>query len=272
MKLKELQGKLFDMLCVVDDICKKENLCYYLDSGTEIGAVRERDFIPWDDDMDIKIMAEDYPAFKKAMEENLPEYMRLVEPDMFAPGFYDYTIRICDMRYMLRPETVEDRYYHNFQNYVCIDVFLLCYVPGKHIGQRIAQGMMYLWYGLGMGHRYALNYSNYQMPQKLVVIVLSTIGKAISVKSLVSSLFRLLSFWGRKARVWRIKANCPAYMRLFRSEYYTGEPVMGEIRGRKFPVPSGYDAELRVIYGDYLTPVRDPEVYIQHLRDEDMEY
>lgn len=273
MKLKELQDKLFDMLCVVDDICKKENVRYYLDSGTEIGAVREHNFIPWDDDMDIKIMAEDYPAFKKAMEENLPEYMRLIEPDMFAPGFYDFIIRICDMRYTIRPVTEEDRYYKNLQNYVCIDVFLLCYVPGQHIGPRIAQGVLYLLYGLSMGHRYTLNYSKYSTPQKLVIFVLSIIGKVIPVKFLISSLFRLLFFWNRKERTWLTKANIgPACMRLFCPEYYTGKPVMGEIRGRKFPVPSGYDAELRIIYGDYLTPVHDPEVYIQHILDEDMEY
>ena len=32
---------------------------------------REKDLIPWDDDIDIQLRLEDYPAFKKAMEENL---------------------------------------------------------------------------------------------------------------------------------------------------------------------------------------------------------
>lgn len=271
MKIKELQDKLFDMLCVVDDICKKENVPYYLEGGTEIGAVREHDFIPWDDDMDIKVMAEDYPAFKKAMEENLPDYMHLIGPNTIVPRFYDYVVRIYDERYMIRPETEEDRYYNNYQNYVCVDVFILSYVPGRYFGQHFAQGILYCLYGMGMGHRLSLDYQKYKMPQKIVVCILSTIGRIIPVKWLIACLFHCIALWSRKPRVWRIRANSPALIELMRAEWYVGEAHMGEIRGRKFPVPNGYDAELRWRYGDYMTPVRNSELYMQHLRDEDFD-
>ena len=42
MTLEELQGKLYDLLCLVDDICTKEGVRYFLDGGTEIGSVRDR--------------------------------------------------------------------------------------------------------------------------------------------------------------------------------------------------------------------------------------
>ena len=79
MKLAEVQDRLFDLLCLIDDICRREGVTYFLDGGTEIGSVREKDIIAWDDDADIKLKWSDYPAFKDAMEKHLPEYIRLVE-------------------------------------------------------------------------------------------------------------------------------------------------------------------------------------------------
>ena len=124
MTLKEAQDRAFELLCVIDDICRKEGIRYFLDGGTEIGAVREKDIIAWDDDVDIQLRQEDYPAFKKAMDENLPEYYKVLEPAEFAPRFYDFLVRVIDTRYHLREEKEEDRFYDNKQNYLGIDVFL----------------------------------------------------------------------------------------------------------------------------------------------------
>ena len=57
MKREELHKLLFETLCIIDDICKKENVRWFLDSGTEIGSLREQNIIPWDDDIDIKVMS-----------------------------------------------------------------------------------------------------------------------------------------------------------------------------------------------------------------------
>lgn len=40
MRIEELHDKLFELLCVVDDICREEKIQYFLDSGTELGSVR----------------------------------------------------------------------------------------------------------------------------------------------------------------------------------------------------------------------------------------
>ena len=82
---------------------------YCRDSGTEIVAAREKDFVPWDDDVDIKVLREDYPAFRAALQRELPDTIRFVEPDQFSPMFYDFISRVQFKDLPMRAET-EDVY------------------------------------------------------------------------------------------------------------------------------------------------------------------
>ena len=126
MKICELHDRLYDILIIIYKICRENDIPYWVHGGTAIGAVRERDFIPWDDDLDIKIMSEDYEAFREAMIKNLPSHLHLIEPPDFYPYFYDMVIRILDDRWFLRKEKPEAKAYKDYTNRVGIDVFLSC--------------------------------------------------------------------------------------------------------------------------------------------------
>lgn len=69
--LRKAQLIMLDMLIEFDAICKKHQLQYWLDSGTLLGAVRHRGFIPWDDDIDLSMPVEDYNKFLKIAESEL---------------------------------------------------------------------------------------------------------------------------------------------------------------------------------------------------------
>ncbi len=75
--LRQAQWLMLDILSEIDRICRKHNLQYWLSSGTMIGAVRHKGFIPWDDDLDIEMMRDDYLKLLKILPGELPSTMVL---------------------------------------------------------------------------------------------------------------------------------------------------------------------------------------------------
>lgn len=69
--LRDAQMRMLEILIEVDRVCRKNNIKYWLDSGTLLGAVRHGGFIPWDDDIDICMMESDYKHFLKVAPKDL---------------------------------------------------------------------------------------------------------------------------------------------------------------------------------------------------------
>ena len=71
-EMKRYWAVMLTVLEEIDKVCRKHGLKYYADYGTLIGAVRHGGFIPWDDDLDISMLREDYMTFLKIAENELP--------------------------------------------------------------------------------------------------------------------------------------------------------------------------------------------------------
>ncbi len=273
MKLPELHDRLFELLCTIDDIAKKENVRYSLDSGTALAAVREGDFIPWDDDLDIKVLAEDYEAFKAAMVKNLPEHLHFAEPQERGSAFYDFIVRIYDDRYPIRTITEEEKYYKDFANHVGADVFILAKAPQTEAGAKRMTFAVKLLYGLGMAHRYKVDFSEYKGAQKAAVAVLATVGKLFPA-SFVYKRFQKLTFkyTNLSHTPYRLKTNVPLpYLRPLPDAIFTSGVATCTLRGREFPVAKDVEGEMRLYYGDtWRTPIKDGD-YIRHLDEADRE-
>lgn len=71
--LRELQLVELEILRVIDAFCKENQIEYFLDSGTALGAKRHGGFIPWDDDIDVGMLRGDYDRFLELAEGGLPK-------------------------------------------------------------------------------------------------------------------------------------------------------------------------------------------------------
>lgn len=75
-KLRHDQLELLGMLKHLVEICKRNNIPWWLSSGTLLGAVRHQGFIPWDDDIDIVLLEKDYKRLQKILiNEGSEEYI-----------------------------------------------------------------------------------------------------------------------------------------------------------------------------------------------------
>ena len=70
--ISEIQQMELGIMEYIHEVCHKIGVKYFLSYGSLIGAVRHKGFIPWDDDMDICMLRDDY--------EKLQDYM-IAHPD-----------------------------------------------------------------------------------------------------------------------------------------------------------------------------------------------
>ena len=71
--IKQSWAAQLDVLSEIDRICSKHNIRYFADWGTFLGAVRHGGFVPWDDDLDICMLRDDYNKFREVADQELPQ-------------------------------------------------------------------------------------------------------------------------------------------------------------------------------------------------------
>ena len=69
--MKRAWGAGLTILSEIDRICNQYDIPYYAAAGTLLGAVRNGQCIPWDDDIDIMMLRKDYDKFKEVLKDEL---------------------------------------------------------------------------------------------------------------------------------------------------------------------------------------------------------
>lgn len=89
-QLAELQEVEYSILEEIIRVCDLERIPYFTVGGTTLGAVRHGAMIPWDDDIDIGMLREDYERFLEVAPKRLKEGFTLTwfQTDANAPTYF----------------------------------------------------------------------------------------------------------------------------------------------------------------------------------------
>lgn len=99
ISLEEMQQIELALLLELDRVCKKHHLLYYIDGGTLLGAMCYEGFIPWDDDIDLKMPRKDYEELLN-LDNEFPNHISIYAP---SKEHCDYTmLKLIDNRTVLK--------------------------------------------------------------------------------------------------------------------------------------------------------------------------
>jgi len=257
-------GKTYDLTAVheanlkmlkeIDRICRTHDIQYMLDSGTLLGAVRHKGFIPWDDDVDVVFTRENYEQFARVVRKELPQGMEFLEPRQLGGGnaFYDFTPRIIYVNSQTHEDGEEMRFYEGKLNHLWVDLFIQDKLPENKAMAACTRLLHMAVYGLAMGHRYSLDYSKYSLANKVFVMVLAAIGKRIPMKT-IRKMQRNLAVKDNKSKsTLRYYSNYqPDYLYVTVKEEWIQETVDLPFEDTMLMAPKGWHDVLTWIYGDY---------------------
>ncbi len=71
--LQVLQDRVYSIFVEFDRICRKHEIQYTMEGGTLMGAVKYQNFVPWDDDIDVVMVREEYEKFLAVAPKELDE-------------------------------------------------------------------------------------------------------------------------------------------------------------------------------------------------------
>lgn len=252
-----------EIVNVVDEICRRNNIKYYLFAGTLIGAVRHKGFIPWDDDMDICMLRKDYKRFLKALDREKPESY-LVRNYYKEKDYREVFTRLLDDDgILIAPEFWSKR--HGFVCNAGIDIFPLDYIPkDKEVRETISHRIMHLHYII---KKYDDEGFTEDLEKKLVAIEKELKVSINRDDSIPQQMYFIMDDLLESVKKSESK-NVHIFLRWAQGQCGEGIPIDAldntvdiKFETALFMAPYRYDKVLKAMFGKYMDSLRVCEIH-----------
>ena len=245
-----------EILDVIHDICKRNNLKYSLAYGTLLGAVRHSGFIPWDDDIDIIMPRKDYEELKRIWMDEAPKNYILMDyhtnhdnPNTFTKIVKDNTTFLQD----------EDERSKSFHKGIFVDI-----VPGDLVASNwLSKKLQYI-----VSAIYLLYSRGYTSGNKGIIGV---IEKAL-LKAPRKNYYKYRVKAEKYLRKWNNSNSAEIVFieTISESKMYFPSNIFDNLfeiqfNGKEYKAVVDFDAMLKTIYGDYMQlPPEEERVWHHH--------
>ena len=258
-KMKRIWAAQIEVLAEVDRICQRNGIQYFADSGTLLGAVRHKGFIPWDDDTDIAMKRRDYQRFVEIASKELPKEWRLDHPLLRKSWKYSFSRVLNGSKIRFDKEYMER--FHGCPYVVGVDIFPIDNLPESEEEREvifpILKAILSTIYAIRHGKKEAAEDAMLSIEETCRVKLDREGDVRLQLWQLFEKMSTLYQEWEVKELVqiiWWMDLNRPYF---FKKEWYE-KSILMPFENIMIPVPGDYDQVLRVMYGDdYMTPKKD---------------
>lgn len=265
--VKRVWAAQIEILHKISEVCEKYGLTYYIFWGSLLGAVRHQGFIPWDDDIDIAMLGEDYIRFLEIAEKELPEGYHVFNP--YKDDELDsYFTRVTN-RKEIDLSGSWSKEYHGCPLSMGVDIFPLYYIPkDKRMAEEQKQVLSFVKHLKDIINFRKSNPEQSEeekkendlvIAQSLIDIQNMTGYQFTSKQSITRQLDLVFDQISRIAT--REESDCVASFdeyivnnrRIYPIAYFE-EPIQLPFENVTVIAPKEYDAILRETYGKYMVP------------------
>ena len=254
--VKRAWGAALTILSEIDRICKKHGIQYHISAGTLLGAVREGAFIPWDDDLDIIMLRDEFNKFWSVAKAELPKELTFT----FDVGHMDrsgYLAAVGISEMYFRPEIL--RKYCEYPYPAAIDVFILDDLAKNPEDEEYRKDVLHILYTM-----IGLVESNKEKSRSFLK-ELEKVEELLEIQFDRNSPLapQLYDIFHRVCQEFNGTGDTVAFLAYQMHHEKTKFPKAAfqgskqiSFCNREFPAPIDYDTVLKVIYGDYKKPVK----------------